>query len=117
MDWSENAKLFQCRQEKSNYYFDIQVAVNTAVVYQCNDSVVCVGSLSGNTDHTKPAVWASLKAMLKKIELNLEEPDQLFIITASPSSQYRNKGCAFLAKKFAEENKVDVIWIFTESGH
>ena len=64
MDWSENAKLFQCRQEKSNYYFDIQVAVNTAAVYQCNDSVVCVGSLSDNTDHTKPAVWVTLKAML-----------------------------------------------------
>ena len=41
IDWSENAKLFQCRQEKSNYYFVIQVAANTAVVYQCNDSVVC----------------------------------------------------------------------------
>ena len=24
-DWSENAKLFQCHQEKINYYFDIQV--------------------------------------------------------------------------------------------
>ena len=33
MDGSENAKLFQCHQEKSNYYFDIHVSVNKAVVY------------------------------------------------------------------------------------
>ena len=117
MDWSENAKLFQCRQEKSNYYFDIQVSVNTAVVYQCNDSVQYVGSLSDNTDHKNAAVWASLKAMLSKINLNMEEIEQLFIITDSPTSQYRNKGCAFLTKRFAEENDVDVTWIFTESGH
>ena len=58
MDWSENAKLFHCRQEKSNYYFDIQVSVNAAVVYQCSDSVQCVGSLSDNTDHQNAAVWA-----------------------------------------------------------
>ena len=45
MDWSEKAKLFQCRQEKSNYYIDIQVSVNTAVVYQCNDFVRGVRSL------------------------------------------------------------------------
>ena len=35
----------------------------------------------------------------------------------SPTSQYHNKGCAFLTKRLAEENDVDVIWIFTESGH
>ena len=33
MDWSENATLFQCRQEKSAYYHDIQVSVNTVVMY------------------------------------------------------------------------------------
>ena len=47
----------------------------------------------------------------------MEEIEQLFIITDSPTSQYHNKGCAFLTKRFAEENDVDVTWIFTESGH
>ena len=47
----------------------------------------------------------------------MEEIEQLFIITDSSTSQYRNKGCAFLTKRFAEENDVDVTWIFTESGH
>ena len=117
MDWSENTKLFQCRQEKSNYYFDVQVSVNIAVVYQCNHSIQCVGSLLDNTDRKNAAVWASLNAILNKIELNPEEIDKLFIITNNPTGQYRNKGCAFLTKKFAEENHVDVTWIFTESGH
>ena len=73
--------------------------------------------MSDNTDHKNTAVWASLKAMLSKINLNMEEIEQLFIITDSPTSQYHNKGCAFLTKRFAEENDVDVTWIFTESGH
>lgn len=117
MDGSENAKLFQCHQEKSNYYFDIHVSVNKAVVYQCNDSVQCVGSLSDNTDHKNAAVWPSLKVMLSKINLNMEDSEQLFIITDSPTSQYRNKGCAFFTKRLAEKDDVDATWIFTESGH
>ena len=56
-------------------------------------------------------------AILSKINLNMEEIEQLFIITDSPTSQYRNKGCAFLTKRFAEEKNVDVTCIFTESGH
>ena len=47
----------------------------------------------------------------------MEEIEQLFIITDSPTSQYHNKGCAFLTKRFAAENDVDVTWIFTESSH
>ena len=38
MDWAENTKFFQCRQENSAYYYDIQVSVNMAVVYQANKS-------------------------------------------------------------------------------
>ena len=72
--------------------------------------------MSDNTDHKNAAVWALLKATLSKINLNMEEIEQLFIITESSTSQYRNKGYAFLTKRFAEENDV-VTWIFTESGH
>ena len=39
------------------------------------------------------------------------------VLTDSPSSQYKNAGCAFLAKKLAESNKIDASWIFTESDH
>ena len=53
--------------------------------------------------------------MLNKINLNMEEIEQLFITSNNPTSQYHNKGCAFLTKRFVEEN-VNVTWIFTESG-
>ena len=39
------------------------------------------------------------------------------VLTDSPSSQYKNAGCAFLAKKLAESNKIDASWIFTETDH
>ena len=71
MDWSENAKLLQCWQEKSAYYYDIQVSVNMAVVYEANKSTTFVGSLSDNTNHKKTAVRASLKSMIDVINLDV----------------------------------------------
>ena len=32
IDWFEIAKLFQCRQEKSNYYFDVLVLIKNLMV-------------------------------------------------------------------------------------
>ena len=55
--------------------------------------------------------------MITRIKLELDNIQQLIIITDSPTSQYRNKGCAFLTKKFAELHQITVTWIFTESGH
>ena len=103
---------------KSAYYHDIQISVNTAVVYQANESTTCVASLlSNNTNHQNAAVWASLKSMINTINLDVDELKQLYIITDSPTSQYRNAGCAYVIKKFAESKEIDVSWIFTESGH
>ena len=65
----------------------------------------------------KAAVWASLESMCAKIELDVDELDHLFIITDSPTSQYRNAGCMFLAKRYAEMSNVDVSWVFTETCH
>ena len=104
MNWSENAKLFQCRHKKSAYYYDIQVSVDTAVVYQANKSTTCVGSLSDNTSHKKTAALVSLKSMIDVINLDVDKLEHLYLITDSPSSQYRNAGCAFLAKKISESN-------------
>ena len=116
MDWSENATLFQCCQEKSAYYHDKQISVNTAVVYTA-DETKCVGSLSDNTDHSAAAVCTSFNSMMEALEIKIGELKKLFIITDSPESQYRNKTCAYLTKKCAEENGVDITWVFTESGH
>ena len=118
MDWSENGKLFQCRQEKSAYYHDTQISINTAVLYQSDGRVTCIGSLSDDTSHKSTAVWASLDAMFTQLNLiNLNDIDHFYIVTDSPSSQYRNKSCAYLTKQFAIKNKFSVAWLFTESGH
>ena len=73
MDWFENVKLFQCRQEKGAYYYDMQVSVNMAVAYQANKSTTCVASLSDNTSHKKTAVLTYLKSMIKKINVDVDK--------------------------------------------
>ena len=73
MDWFENTKSFQCRQEKSAYYYDIQVSVNMAVVYQANKSTTCVWSLSDNTSHKKTAMLTYLKSMIDKINADVDK--------------------------------------------
>ena len=117
MDWSENATLFQCRMEKGAYYHDIHISVNTAVVYTGGDTVTSVGSLSDNKEHGKAGVSASFNSMIEALGVDMGTLNKLYIITDSPSSQYRNAGCAYLTKQFAEKEGVDVMWVFTESGH
>ena len=118
MDWSENAKIFQCRQEKSAYYHDKQVSINTLVLYQSEGRVSCIGSLSDDTSHKNTAVWASLNVIFTKLNLiDFNDLDHFYIVTDSPSSQYRNKGCAYLTKEFATKHNISITWLFTESGH
>ena len=81
MDWAENTKFFQFRQENSAYYYDIQVSVNTTVVYQANKSTTWFGSLSDNTSHKKTAVWASLNSMMDVINLDVDTLELLYLIT------------------------------------
>ena len=86
MDWAENTKFFQFRQENSAYYYDIQVSVNTTVVYQANKSTTWFGSLSDNTSHKKTAVWASLKSMKDVINLDVDKLEHLYLITVYKAS-------------------------------
>ena len=95
----------------------MQISVNTAVVYQANESATCVGSFLDNTNHQNAAVRGSLKLMINPINLDADELKQLYIITDRPTSQHRNAGCAYLTKTFAESKEIDVLWISTESGH
>ena len=73
MDWSENTKLFQCRQEKSAYYHDVQVSVISAVVYTTDGTAFVGGSLSDNTGHGAAAIWASFKSMMEAVEREIRE--------------------------------------------
>ena len=47
----------------------------------------------------------------------MEQLKYLYVISDSPTSQYRNKCNAFFTKRFAVENNINVYWVFTESGH
>ena len=65
----------------------------------------------------KNAVWASLNSIIDVMNLDVDKLEHLYLPTDNPSSQHRNNGCAFLAKKFAESNKIEVSPIFTKIGH
>ena len=114
VDWSENANLFQTRQEKGSYYHNIYVSVNAVVSYH-GECILSHGTLSDATSHHAPAVWASLEKILEP--LNLQELSHLYIISDSPVNPYRNKNNVFLTKRFAVKNKINITWVFTESGH
>ena len=114
IDWSENAELYQTRQEKSVYYTQISSSINTGVLYTPN-GVQCVSTISDCLDHKAPATWASLSQMLMSADITCTET--LYIASDSPTSQYRNKKNIFLAKKWAIDNSIELYWIFTETGH
>ena len=54
-DWSENANLFQARQEKGSYYHNIQDSVNAIVAYQ-SSGVSSHGTISDAKSHKAPEV-------------------------------------------------------------
>ena len=114
VDWSENANLFQARQEKGSYYHSIQISVNAIVAYQ-SSSVSYHGTISDAKSHKALAVWASLEKVFESF--NLEQLKYLYLISDSTISQYHNKYNAFFTKRFAVENNIHVYWVFTESRH
>ena len=111
IDWSENATLFQTRQEKSDYYHTTQVSINTVVSYQ-STGVQSHATISDYTSHRAAATWTSLKSILLNLHCS-----RLYIISDSPTSQYRNAYNCYLAKKYAEEHNCEVVWVFTEVVH
>ena len=112
IDWSEDATLFQTRQEKSDYYSSTQVAINTAVSYEVFGTQ-SHATISDATSRRAAAKWASMNVILE----HLGQYDHLYIISDSPTSQYRNAFCAYLTKKYAEEHSCKITWVFTETGH
>ena len=119
MDWSENLNLQQTREEeKSAYYHDITVLVKTAVIYEASGKVTAAATISDAKSHGAAAAWASLMKILKSVGLETMQGKQcMFVITDSPLNQYHNGAEMYLTKKYAEEHGIEVIWVFTESGH
>ncbi|CAF4629791.1 unnamed protein product [Didymodactylos carnosus] len=62
------------------------------------------------------AAWAGIRCVLNEL-LDKKVIFTINLISDSPISQYRNKTMFFLMKKFAVEHKIEMKWIFLESGH
>ena len=117
IDWSENGKIYQTRQEKGAYYGDgvVQVGINTAVLYECQKPPRSMATVSDDKNHKAAATWASLEKLLEKVDLS--DTSTLYIISDSPINQYRNMYYFYLAQLFAFLRGVVLIWVFTETGH
>ena len=84
-------------------------------MYEADGVVTSMGTISDVKSHMADATWASLSVMLENCDLSTCKT--LYIISDSPTSQCRNKKCIFLIKQWAVKNGIDVIWVFTETGH
>lgn len=107
--------FFQTRQEKGAYYEDISVSINTVVKYKAGELPTSHATISDCTDHKASAVWASIQAI--NVDEDFKDIEVFYIISDSPTSQYRNKFCMYLGKHYASLKNVKIIWIFTEAGH
>ena len=66
LDWSENAKLTQAREEKSAYYHEDSISLHPMYIWT-NREKFSVTSISDNKSHKAAAVFASLEPVLGKI--------------------------------------------------
>ncbi|CAF4592708.1 unnamed protein product, partial [Didymodactylos carnosus] len=115
IDWSESYVLKQSREEKSAYYCEQKISLGTGYVWSQKESYG-FGCLSDHCNHMGEAAWASLLQLLKTL-VNRNDIKYLNIISDSPVSQYRNKTIMFLVAQFAKQNRVEIKWIYLESGH
>ena len=66
LDWSENAKLTQAREEKSVYYYEDSISLHPMYIWT-NKEKFSVTSICDNKSHKAGAVLASLEPVLGKI--------------------------------------------------
>ena len=107
IDWSENSRLRQCREEKAAYYHEDQISLHTGYYWsqEKRQSFVC---MSDDTDHKAPAVFASIQPILKQFVQ--DGAHKINIASDSPTSQYRNKHIFYLMKEFTMEFQVPLKW-------
>ena len=107
-------ELYQTRQEKSQYYTIVSASLNTVVSYD-SKNIQLFGTINDVKSHKVDATWASQSKIFCKIDFT--GTDHLYIVSDSPTSQYRNRKNAFVKKGWAVSTGIDTTWVFTESGH
>ena len=115
LDWSENAKMRQSREEKSAYYHEDSVCLHPMYIWS-KENCHSRCAISDCTDHKAPAVMTSIKPILDDI-LAKTDVTKINIISDSPTSQYRNRTMCWLLHSYCAENFVEIKWIWLESGH
>ena len=115
IDWSENAKLTQAREEKSAYYNDTQMSLH-AMYSWCLAGNQSSLSLSECTVHKANGVYASLEPVLEKL-LTENKIHNINIVSDSPTSQYRNKSSFWYMLQFAMKHDITIKWIYLEANH
>lgn len=88
--------------------------MNIAILYD-PQGIRSLGTISDVKFHRAESTWASLEKLFKNVDFS--DTQTLYIVSDSPTSQYRNKKNVFLTKNFAIDNGISVYWIFTETGH
>ena len=112
VDWSENGVLRQAKEEKSAYYGEDQISLHTMQTTEGNKSVVAA---SDCTDHSAPAVFASIESVMQDLVAN--DKNTINVVSDSPLSQYRNKKVFWMTEQFSKNNQAVLKRIYLETGH
>ena len=115
IDWAEQHKLTEIKEIQYAYFngrytYDI----HTGYCYTKEDSHG-FASLSDSSDHKAEAIHAALKHKIADLVENGKK--RIVICSDSPTSQYRNGKNVYLMKRLAQELKISIRLLFTESGH
>ncbi|XP_060801831.1 uncharacterized protein LOC132904258 [Amyelois transitella] len=100
-----------------------QFTLHTAVIYfklnneTCKTQSFC--TVSTSLRHDAAAVWAHLVPILREIEITAPLVRNLYIISDSPSAQYRNKKILYIISQLSSYCPMltHIVWNYCECGH
>ncbi|KAF9412444.1 hypothetical protein HW555_009047 [Spodoptera exigua] len=100
-----------------------QFTLHTVVIYfklnneTCKTQSFC--TVSTSLRHDAAAVWAHLIPVLQEIEITAPLVRKLYVISDSPSAQYRNKNILYIITQLSSYCPIltHIIWNYCECGH
>ena len=108
LDWSENLKPRQTKEEQSTYYNEDQVCLHAIHVWTMEGNQ-SMAALSDCTDHRADAIIGSVNPVL--VDLAAKGKKFLNIISDSPLNQYRNKKIFWLIQELAIMLGIIIRWL------
>ena len=117
MDFAENYNCHTIEDVQSSYWNGDMVTLHTTVVYmpnQTHKSFVAISDDMGHNAVTVIAILNKLIPLLQNLNPNLK---QIYYLTDSPTSQYRNKTIFQFLSYHKEQYGIDARWDYLEAGH